>query len=233
MQEYLLPFPVAIPWISFSLAGIHVGLVFLTGKEHVLYQGKLQAFLFTLFCYIAVILPLITTTLAGVYAFAADARMCMSELQWKRWFQNKDEPVIRSIQESFRCCGFNSMRDRAWPFPSRDADAGACQRTTGFRTHCGPLWQDQLQLTARLCVMTGILVHVLSVSLFHGCAGICLRHSQILFVTRTFLVLKSGASPSPLQASEEQTRLLDPAVDDMRATFDRDERQRRAGMNSS
>lgn len=148
---------------------MYVGLVFLDSKEHFLYHGKLQTFLFILSSYIAVVAPVIMAVIAGVYAFSADARMCTSELHWKRWFQYKDEEVIRSIQESFRCCGFNSMRDRAWPFPSRDTDAGACQRTSGFRTHCGPLWEDQLQVTARLCLMASVLLHLLLVSLSHLC----------------------------------------------------------------
>ncbi|KAK5080485.1 hypothetical protein LTR05_008596 [Lithohypha guttulata] len=114
---------VAIPWVSFGFAVMYVGVALFNGKEHPLYRGRFQTFLSPAFGYIGLVVPIVTAVIAGVYGFSADARTCLSELQWKHWFQNKDDGVIRSIQEKFCCCGFNSMRDRAWPFPSRGAAA--------------------------------------------------------------------------------------------------------------
>lgn len=153
---------------------MHGVLVFLDSKAYssklFVRQGKLQAVWSIALSYIVLVTPIVLIVMSAVYTFSVDARMCSSELQWRRWFRNKDEAVIRSIQDAYRCCGLNSMRDQAWPFPSRNTDASTCQRTSGFRTHCGPLWQDQLQATAVFCIVASILLHLLSVSQRRICA---------------------------------------------------------------
>ncbi|KIX03976.1 uncharacterized protein Z518_07529 [Rhinocladiella mackenziei CBS 650.93] len=109
-------------------------------------------------------IPLILFVLATVYAAPSDLLSCGMQTRWGHLFQNKDEQGIRAIQTALCCCGFNSLHDRAWPFPSRDVDAGACERTQGYTIRCADPWQRQestaAALTALSSVLNWILLHV-------------------------------------------------------------------------
>ena len=78
------------------------------------------------------VLSVVLAVQSSMNGLRQDERLCHTELQWKHWFQAKDER-IRSIQDQLHCCGFNSMVDRAWPFPARGVNADECQRTSGCR----------------------------------------------------------------------------------------------------
>lgn len=79
-------------------------------------------------------------------------------------FQRKDESGIRAIQTGLQCCGLNSRRDRAWPFPSHDVDARACERTLGYTSRCADRWQRQEAVAASLIVLASLLNWILLVS---------------------------------------------------------------------
>jgi hypothetical protein len=91
------------------------------------------------------------------YAFPADVRYCRAELIWEQLFRSKNEATIRSLQNQMRCCGFNSMRDRAWPFPARNVDARTCERTLGFSTNCGLLWDKRIYQVILVCIFASFL----------------------------------------------------------------------------
>lgn len=166
IQTYSLPFSTLIPSLNLILALGFLAWTLFGGTKQLSFHGQPQLFFGVLLSYTALVLPVILATLSAPYVFSGDVRACLSELQWKRWYIGKDEGSVRSVQNALRCCGFNSMPDRAWPFPSRDHDAGTCQRTSGFRGSCAPLWQVQLQLVAILCMSASILVHFSVVSQF-------------------------------------------------------------------
>ena len=115
------------------------------------------------FAYALIVLPIVPATWAGRYVFAAEITACQTEARWSLLFQLKEESTIRAIQNSLRCCGFNSMRDRAWPFPSRTVDARACERTSGFSVPCGPLWQHHLVIAATLNMTASMVLEIASV----------------------------------------------------------------------
>ena len=89
-------------------------------------------------------------TLSLVYAMPSDQQSCAANGQWLRLFESKDEIAVRDIQAKLHCCGYNSMRDRAWPFPSRNVNASTCEKTQGYYMACGALWRQEQQFAAVL-----------------------------------------------------------------------------------
>jgi hypothetical protein len=106
-------------------------------------QKRLPPVLRAVIVHFATLLPLLLLTWSTVYIIPSDLRTCSSETNWARKFRLKDEAAIHAIQDRLRCCGFNSMHDRAWPFPSRDNDARTCERTQGYLISCAAIWQKK------------------------------------------------------------------------------------------
>ncbi|KAG6041856.1 hypothetical protein E4U41_001016 [Claviceps citrina] len=77
------------------------------------------------------------------------ARTCLLSTIWQRHFRNHDADAIRRIQDAFHCCGFNTVRDRAWPFPDHQS-ARRCAETYGREVSCAQPWARALQRNAGL-----------------------------------------------------------------------------------
>jgi hypothetical protein len=107
--------------------------------------------------YLFPLLPFALLILSAIYAVPSDLLACGLESQWSRLFRAKDENAIRTIEQGLRCCGFNSLHDRAWPFPSHDVDARACERTLGYTVRCVDPWRRQQQVNAGLVVLASLL----------------------------------------------------------------------------
>lgn len=115
------------------------------------------------FVYILLASLLVLSVFSGQSVFPNELETIRTENRWSQWFRSKDADSIQSIQNLLHCCGFNSMRDRAYPFPSKKFNATECERNSGFSTHCGPLWRDQLQTAASLSLTASILEHLILV----------------------------------------------------------------------
>ncbi|POR32420.1 Uncharacterized protein TPAR_07374 [Tolypocladium paradoxum] len=98
-------------------------------------------------------LQAIVTTVVGTLLFShmlpSAARRCLLETTWQRLFSAHDANSIRRIQDTFNCCGFNTVRDRPWPFPSQQTSRG-CPETYGRDTACAGPWQMTLQRNSGL-----------------------------------------------------------------------------------
>lgn len=82
-------------------------------------------------------------------------------------YRNKDSGAIRRIQERFNCCGFNTVVDRAWPFPhGRPEDgygADQCKRMFGRDMPCSGSWRQAEQINAGMFFTVAIIILVLKV----------------------------------------------------------------------
>ena len=105
-------------------------------------------------------------TLSLVYAMPSDMQSCAADRQWLRMFESKNAIAVRKIQSNLHCCGYNSMRDRAWPFPSKDVDVGTCEKTQGYYIACGALWRQEQQFAAVMSATASFLNWLLMVT-FH------------------------------------------------------------------
>ncbi|KAJ4326043.1 hypothetical protein N0V84_003263 [Fusarium piperis] len=71
---------------------------------------------------------------------------CMLDTQWMHMFRSHDANGIQSIQDAYDCCGLNTVKDKAYPFPP--GDAGRCAKRYERSTACKGPWRGALQKTS-------------------------------------------------------------------------------------
>lgn len=89
---------------------------------------------------------------------------CSLNDTWGRLFGNiehRDGRAIRAIQDSFNCCGLNSVKDRAFPFGEPSTCAVVYDRT---KSCFGP-WRQAEQVNAGLLLLVAVVVFIVKV--FH------------------------------------------------------------------
>ena len=96
-------------------------------------------------------------TLLGTHIGPADSLTCSLDERWLHLFRNKDENTIRRIQAQFQCCGLHSVRDKAWPFPSRGVSNDACANSFNRSKSCFGDWRAEEQKSAGLALLVVIL----------------------------------------------------------------------------
>jgi hypothetical protein len=110
---------------------------------------------------------LIYETIIATLSLTFMVPSCRLEEQWKRLNSNKDANAIRRIQDRFNCCGFNTVVDRAWPFPHGRPDEGfgadQCKRMFGRDRPCSGPWRQAEQLNAGALFAVAIIIFVVKV----------------------------------------------------------------------
>jgi len=76
--------------------------------------------------------------------------------KWMRLFMAKDARAIRAIQDTFECCGLNSVKDRAFPF----GQPSTCAITYGRSNSCFGEWRKAEQINAGLLFLVAVIVFV-------------------------------------------------------------------------
>jgi hypothetical protein len=114
--------------------------------------------------YVLPFAPAIFLILAMVYGLPSTLLSCELESQWTSLFRQKNAQAIRIIENELHCCGFNSIHDRAWPFPSREVDVRACERDLGYVQPCIGPWRRQEQIAAGLVFTANFFTWIVLVS---------------------------------------------------------------------
>ncbi|RYO77327.1 hypothetical protein DL766_009718 [Monosporascus sp. MC13-8B] len=87
---------------------------------------------------------------------------CSLEGAWQRLWSVHDGRAIERIQDAFNCCGFNSVRDRAWPpHNNRDNQDNQCSVLYRRSTPCVGPWRAAMQRDAGLEFVVAAAVGVL------------------------------------------------------------------------
>ena len=115
---------------------------------------------FFLFIYDTVI-----ATLALTYMVPPSSLRCNLEGRWAWLFSHKNAEMIRRIQDRHQCCGFNSVRDRAWPFPDARHAATACHEAFGRERSCFKGWRQDQQATGGLMLLVATVGFLFKVCL--------------------------------------------------------------------
>ncbi|KAK8039296.1 hypothetical protein PG993_007707 [Apiospora rasikravindrae] len=68
---------------------------------------------------------------------------CNMQTTWRGLWMAHDGRSIETIQNAFGCCGFNSVRDMAWPSPR--GNVGLCRELTHRETSCAAPWRSTLR----------------------------------------------------------------------------------------
>ncbi|KAI1259139.1 hypothetical protein F5Y18DRAFT_433551 [Xylariaceae sp. FL1019] len=96
-----------------------------------------------------------TLTLQGV--LPGSGLNCSIENSWQRLWHEHDTHAIERIQNSFDCCGFRSVLDRAWPRQS-------CPEIYDRRTSCYVPWRSSIQKTSGLEFVVAIVIGIIQLA---------------------------------------------------------------------
>ncbi|UKZ82063.1 hypothetical protein TrVFT333_009847 [Trichoderma virens FT-333] len=70
---------------------------------------------------------------------------CLMENRWSSMFRAKDGESIRLIQDTLNCCGLNTVRHMAYPFPRTGEKYSMCAETFGRDQACRAPWTAALR----------------------------------------------------------------------------------------
>lgn len=77
-------------------------------------------------------------------------------------FRAHDARGIQGIQDAYDCCGLNTVKDRAYPFPPGKADR--CAARYERSAACKGPWRGALQTTSGVDLMVVMVAGLLQVS---------------------------------------------------------------------
>jgi hypothetical protein len=173
ISEFFAIAAVALPFI----ASASTGAAYFTLTS----QPQKTLFLVAIFAF-QIIYETIIATLALTYMVPN----CGIEERWKRLYMNKDADAIRTIQDRFDCCGFNTAVDRAWPFPhGRPEDGyGADQCVKIYRRDraCVGPWRQAEQKNASVFFALATVIFMIKV-----CRAFCLSLTKLHYTDGAFL----------------------------------------------
>lgn len=109
------------------------------------------------------ILSIVLCTLFATDLVPSDALQCQLSTEWQRLWTSHDANSIRTIQDAFNCCGFNSVKDRFWPFPHKDSRPD-CATQWDRTTSCAGPWMQALRASAGVDFAIVVTVGLLQVS---------------------------------------------------------------------
>jgi hypothetical protein len=151
---FSLPLPMSVSATSAFYPIISAVVIPLAART---LKNRHNAVLFGTVSYILTLIPVVLLTLALIYSVPSQLLSCSLESQWGYLFRTKNVGAVRAIQDSLRCCGLNSMHDRAWPFPSKGVDARECERTQGWNVRCLDGWTEQETRMAGLVAVASVM----------------------------------------------------------------------------
>lgn len=102
----------------------------------------------------------VVITLLGTHIGPASDLRCGLDERWRQMFQHKEGEPIRTIQDSFNCCGLMSTHDKAWPFPDKSHKATSCEETYGRTNACFGPWRREEQRVAGMLMGAVAMVFV-------------------------------------------------------------------------
>ncbi|RAQ62990.1 hypothetical protein COH21_013025, partial [Aspergillus flavus] len=66
--------------------------------------------------------------------------------------------------DSLHCCGFRSVKDRAWPFKDRTHDDDACVEQIGYARACLGPWEQEDKGAAWMVLWAAVLILVVKIA---------------------------------------------------------------------
>jgi hypothetical protein len=94
------------------------------------------------------------------YILPPSTLACGLDQRWQILYRTKNEKAIRAIQDSFDCCGLNSVVDRAFPFSGGRSE---CAGVYGRNKSCVAEWRKAEQTNAGMFVLVALIVFVIKV----------------------------------------------------------------------
>jgi len=101
----------------------------------------------------------VVATLALTHIIPPSALGCELANNWQKLYQGKDKKAIIAIQDSFNCCGLNTVADRAFPF----GNPSTCAADYGRSKSCFGEWRKAEQVDAGLLLLVAVVVFIVKV----------------------------------------------------------------------
>ena len=100
-----------------------------------------------------------------VSSSSSPVNKCLLNTQWQSFFSSHSL-LIEQIQNRFDCCGFNSVKDRSWPFPrGSKPEFSLCEDRFHREISCAGPWGAEMKRVGELALALGILIGLLQVGL--------------------------------------------------------------------
>lgn len=97
----------------------------------------------------------VVITLLGTHTGPTSSLLCGLNDRWLSLYRAKDGDAIRTIQDTFKCCGLHSKVDKAFPFPDGNGnDVHSCEKRFGWTQSCFESWRGAEQS------MSGVLMGI-------------------------------------------------------------------------
>ncbi|KAJ5714428.1 uncharacterized protein N7483_011609 [Penicillium malachiteum] len=171
--SYYLPIPTWIPAVATIVSPV-LGLILGVLSTWVLKSASQRDFeiwgigiqrVLSALNQLHTILSTILATLALAYLYPEQLSTCNIEQQWQSMFKAKNADAIRTIQDSFQCCGLRSTRDRAWPFKDRTHGDNSCELQLGYTRSCLTPWRGQQQTASWMIFAAALLIVALKIGI--------------------------------------------------------------------
>lgn len=101
----------------------------------------------------------VVATLALTHILPPDTLICGLAERWMKLVLAKDGDAVRAVQDSFKCCGFRTLKDNAFPW----GNPSQCSDIFGYRESCLGPWRKAEQVQAGLLLLVAVIVFVLKV----------------------------------------------------------------------
>lgn len=102
----------------------------------------------------------VLATLAGTHVSPPGSLTCALREMWEKLYDTKDYEAIRTIQDTFSCCGFNSPTDMAFPFPDASHGVDACMMKYDRDDACFEAWRMEERKVAIMLLVVPVAVFV-------------------------------------------------------------------------
>lgn len=96
----------------------------------------------------------VIATLALTYILPPSSLGCGLGTKWQALYAANDADAIRAIQDALKCCGFNSVKDRAFPF----GKPSECAQIFGRSQRCLEPWRQAEQMNAGWLLLVAVIV---------------------------------------------------------------------------
>ncbi|TLS30960.1 hypothetical protein PpBr36_03852 [Pyricularia pennisetigena] len=118
----------------------------------------------TLVTVLQVVQAIAAAVLATLLAASPAVDACLLEQTWQRMYSAHDGDGIRRVQDALGCCGFNSPRDRAWPFPhGRGGQQTRCDEAWGRTESCRAPWRGAMRVGVGVELGVVVVVEIVQV----------------------------------------------------------------------
>lgn len=154
----------------------------------------------------------VIATLAFTHMVPPDDLTCLLERNWSQLYSNKDEGAIKRIQEAHQCCGLNTVKTKAWPFPDKNHKSDACIKLFNRQRSCLGDWRQDEQIYAGLLLFVALMTFTMKVRhpFLRGldCRGAIRCSSVVLIHVQIANYRVTAALPLPLHP---KTKLVGPS----------------------